>query len=423
MVNKYLYWSKDLEIRKYETGRSLLAIKNNYKNERLTRDDIQTYKLNNNTVEIIGLIDGTKTYEEIIYLLSTKHNESSKKTREKLSMFLNKITNLYGIKINEQESTQKINMNIIEKYIYPHVASVEITNKCNVKCMHCFGNFSCIETSCITLEHIKGVLHDLKNIGVKKIEFTGGESTVYTNLKEVLLHAIKLDFDNISLLVNGVGISDEVVDIIIKNSSKIYTKVDLHSLNNDYFTWFSKIPNILDTVKNNIIKLAKSNVKMKVETIVTRKNIHEIEYIAEWIHNLGIRDYEITPVTFMGRADNVDSELYLNIQDFKCVNDIVGKINKKYKSNVAFTEGRRFRSKGFGFLTPHLGISYNGDINICTMDKIEYFNSRIGNIFEKSIKDIYHEKSEYIKDFLHLGDPIFKSLETKDCEQRSFYSN
>ncbi|MEN2259604.1 hypothetical protein AAIB48_19550 (plasmid) [Paraclostridium benzoelyticum] len=58
---------------------SLLAIKNNYKNERLTRDDIQTYKLNNNTVEIIGLIDGTKTYEEIIYLLSTKHNESSKK--------------------------------------------------------------------------------------------------------------------------------------------------------------------------------------------------------------------------------------------------------------------------------------------------------------------------------------------------------
>ncbi|MDO7204315.1 hypothetical protein Q5M85_09310 [Paraclostridium bifermentans] len=88
-------------------------------------------------------------------------------------------------------------------------------------------------------------------------------------------------------MVNGVGISDEVVDIIIKNSSKIYTKVDLHSLNNDYFTWFSKIPNILDTVKNNIIKLAKSNVKMKVETIVTRKNIHEIEYIAEWIHNLG----------------------------------------------------------------------------------------------------------------------------------------
>lgn len=55
MVNKYLYWNKDLEIRKYETGRSLLAIKNNYKNERLTRDDIQTYKLNNNTIEIIGM--------------------------------------------------------------------------------------------------------------------------------------------------------------------------------------------------------------------------------------------------------------------------------------------------------------------------------------------------------------------------------
>ncbi|MDM8128996.1 hypothetical protein QUV80_10985, partial [Paraclostridium benzoelyticum] len=60
---------------------------------------------------------------------------------------------------------------------------------------------------------------------------------------------------------------------------------------------------------------------------------------------------------------------------------------------------------------------------ICTMDKIEYFNSRIGNIFEKSIKEIYYEKSEYIKDFLNLGDPIFKSIDRKDCEHRSFYSN
>lgn len=423
MVNRYLYWNKDLEIRKYETGRSLLAIKNNYKNEGLAKYNIQTYKLNNNTIEIIGMIDGTKTYEEIIYLLSTKHNESIKKTREKLSMFLNKITNLYGIKINEQESTQKINMNIVQKYIYPHIASVEITHKCNVKCMHCFGNFSCIENNCITLEHIKVVLNDLKNIGVKKIEFTGGESAIHTKIKEILLHAIKLDFENISLLVNGIGISDEVVDIIIKNSSKIHTKVDLHSLDNEYFTWFSKIPNILDKLKSNIVKLAKSNVKMKVETIVTRKNVHEIENLAAWVHSLGIRDYVIRPATFMGRAESYDSELYLTLQDFKCINDILVKINKKYKSNISFMEGRRFRNKGFGFLTPHVEISYNGDINICTIDKIDYFNSRIGNIFEKGVKDIYHEKSEYIKDFLNLGDPIFKSLDGKEYEQRSLYSN
>jgi MoaA/NifB/PqqE/SkfB family radical SAM enzyme len=423
MVNKYLYWNKVLEIRKYETGRSLLAIKNNYKSERLTKKDVQTYKLNNNTIEIIGLIDGTKTYEEIIFLLSSKYNESSKRTREKLSIFFEKITHLYGIKINEQEFTQRINMNIVEKYIYPQVASVEITNKCNIKCMHCYGDFSCIENKVMTLEQIKAVLNDLNDIGVRKIEFTGGEATVHTNIKEILLHAIKLDFDNISLLINGVGISDEVIDIIIKNNSKIYIKVDLHSLNDEYLTWFTKEPNILESVKNNIIKLANNNVKMKVETIVTRKNIHVIEDIADWVHSLGIRDYGIRPVTFMGRASSSDSDLYLNLEDFKYVNDKLERINKNYKSAVSLIEGVRSRSKSFGFLTPHVTVSYNGDINICSMDKLEYFNSSIGNIFEKNIKEIYYEKAEYIKDFLNLGDPIFSSLDFKECEKKSFYSN
>lgn len=423
MVNKYLYWNKDLEIRKYETGRSLLAIKNNYKSERLTKKDIQTYKLNNNTIEIIGLVDGTKTYEEIIFLLSSKYNESSKRTREKLAIFFEKITHLYGIKINEQESTQRINMNIVEKYIYPQVASVEITNKCNIKCMHCYGDFSCIENKVMTLEQIKAVLNDLKDIGVRKIEFTGGESTVHTNIKEILLHAIKLDFDHISLLINGVGMSDEVIDIIIKNNSKIYVKVDLHSLNDEYVTWFTKEPNILESVKNNIIKLANNNVKMKVETIVTRKNIHVIEDIADWVHSLGIRDYGIRPVTFMGRASSSDSDLYLNLEDFRYVNDKLERINKNYKSTVSLIEGAHSRCENWGLLTPHVAIDYNGDINICIMDNLEYFNSSIGNIFEKNIKEIYNEKAEYIKDFLNLGDPIFNSLEFKECGQKSFYSN
>lgn len=417
MVKKYLYWNKHLEIKKSVNGRNFLDIKNNYKNERIHKKDIQTYELHKNTIEIIELIDGTKTYDEIIFLLSSKYNESRKRTKEKLTLFFEKIMNLYGIKINEQEFRQQINMNIVEiKNIYPQIASVEVTNKCNIKCIHCYGDFSCIENKAVTIEQIKSLLNELKDIGVKKIELTGGEITAHTKIKDILLHAIKLDFNNISLLINGVGISHEVIDIIIKNNSKIYAKVDLHSLNDDYLTWFTKAPNILEPIKNNIKKLAKNNVKIKVETIVTRKNIHEIEEIADWVHNLGVRDYGIRPVTFMGRALSSDSDLYLNLEDFKCINDKLDRIKKKYKINLSFTEVGRSRSKSFGFLTPHVTIFYNGDINICTMDKLEYFSSSIGNIFEKNIKDIYDEKAEYIKDFLSLRHSILNSVQFKPYE-------
>jgi radical SAM protein with 4Fe4S-binding SPASM domain len=424
MFNEYLHWNKDLEIRKYETGISLLAVKNNCKDEMLTKKDIQTYTLNDIAVEIIELIDGTKSYDEIAFLLSSKYNESSESIKEKLNVFFEQMLHSYGIKINEQDSPQKINISVVErKSIYPQVASIEITNKCNIRCIHCYGDFGCIESKVMTLDQVKALLDDLKSIGVRIIELTGGDVTVHPHIKEILLYALELKFDQISFLTNGVAISNEVIDIIIKNKSSIYAQIDLHSLNDEYLTWFTKVSNTLELVKKNIIKLAEGNVKMRIATIVTRKNMDEIEYIADWVHNLGISHYGISPVISMGRASNSDSDLYLNLEDLNHVNEKLERINEKYKNFLSIIQKDRSLSKSCGCLTSHVVIAPSGDIKICTMDNLEYFNSSIGNVLEKNIKDIYDDNAEYVNNFLNTPAPIFDSSECKECENISFCSN
>lgn len=260
------------------------------------------------------------------------------------------------------------------------------------------------------------------NVIVRIIELTGGEATVHPDIKEILLYALELNFDQISFLTNGVAIPDEVIDIIIKNKSKIYAQVDLHGLNDEYLTWFTKVSNTLNVIKKNIIKLAEGNVRMRIATIVTRKNMNEIEDIADWVHDLGISHYGISPVISMGRAENSDSDLYLNFEDFNYVNDKLERINKKYKNFLSLIEGERSESKSCGCLTSHVVIAPSGDIKICTMDNLEYFNSSIGNVFEKNIKNIYDDNAEYINNFLNTSAPISNSIECKECEHRSFCS-
>lgn len=46
-------------------------------------------------------------------------------------------------------------------------------------------------------------------------------------------HALELGFEQVSLLTNGVRISDKLIQILEKNKDRVYVQIDLHSLNEE----------------------------------------------------------------------------------------------------------------------------------------------------------------------------------------------
>ncbi|MDD0817509.1 hypothetical protein [Bacillus cereus] len=48
--------------------------------------------------------------------------------------------------IGMQEEPINVPVNLIEEQtIYPKMASIEITNRCNVRCRHCYGDFGAVK--------------------------------------------------------------------------------------------------------------------------------------------------------------------------------------------------------------------------------------------------------------------------------------
>ncbi|WP_255350155.1 radical SAM/SPASM domain-containing protein [Marinitoga sp. 1155] len=297
---------------------------------------------------------------------------------------------------------------------------MELTNKCNIKCLHCYGDFNSSLNNFISLNDAKKILYELKNLGVNIIELTGGEITTYPYLKEIITYALKLEFEQIGLLTNGIYISEEIMNTIILNKSKIFIQIDLHSLNDEYLKWFTKTSNSLNKIKNNIYILAKNKVNMRVATIVTPKNLDEIEEIADWVYNLGIKSFGISPVIELGRAKNMNKNLYLNDNEYIQLDILLDKINKKYPKFLSLIEFGQLKNSNCGCISSHVVISATGEIKMCTMDNMKYFNSNLGNAIKQNIKNIYDINSKYINDIFKLESPKLNSEECKECKYRYF---
>lgn len=268
---------------------------------------------------------------------------------------------------------------------------------------------------------VKSLLRDLDNIGVFVIELTGGDCLVHPQFKEILKFALSLGFLRINILTNGIALTDEIKRIITENSKRVFLQIDLHSMNDEYLFWFTGVKNTLDIIKENIMELAKNEVSMRIATIVTKRNLNELEKIADWVHALGIEMYAPSPVVKLGRANYSDPDILLSDEEYMQMFDAIAKINKKHEGLIKVLDSDKFRQgPNCGCVSSHVTIDASGEIKICTMDTREFVKGRWGNVFEKNISDIYDEKQDEIIRFSQIVAPDGMSEECRDCDKRGF---
>ena len=422
-MKEYLYWNHKLKIVKYPGNIINLSIDMDKKNRHVMKEDVQQYRINETAAEIIKLVNGKNTYDDIVVLLCAKYGEDSVSIKKKLDGFIDTISKQFGLKIITQHEPKERNVaEMNKKVVSPMVASIEITNKCNIRCVHCYGNFGEIPCEVMDKENIKKILSDLRKIGVRIIEITGGEATTHPYIEEIMDYALALNFDQVSLLTNGVKISDRLMEILEKNKDKVYVQVDLHSLREDYFSWFTKTPNILEKVKRNIITLAEKRILLRVATILTPKNIDEIDEMADWVHNLGVARYAVSPVVSLGRANDQDrnSQLYLDANDAIKAEKQLQKIVSKYDNFLNIITSDFDKQINCGCITSHVVINSKGYIKICTMDDMSYCNGCIGNVLEENIEHIFERNAELLNVIYTTKAPKMNSDECRECENAGY---
>jgi len=191
-----------------------------------------------------------------------------------------------------------------------YIAEIDVTNKCNLKCSHCFyyKNPEYIPNGELSIEEWKEELISLKNSGIKRLCLVGGEPALRL---DVIEETNKL-FPYIDICSNGqIKIPEHI-------NHRIFISID----GNDDYNKTYRSSKILDNISQNYYNDKRVVILMTLNGI----NYNMINEVAEFAINNKIDSLVFSLYTPFSETDN----LYFDIKTRHQIINAIKQAKEKY---------------------------------------------------------------------------------------------
>lgn len=203
----------------------------------------------------------------------------------------------------------------------------KITNKCNLRCKHCYlGKLNGFE---LDFEKVMEITNTIIDSNVMEVTLSGGECLTYKGIEKVieklLINDIKVDiFTNALLLKNVLN----KIDKKIKDKSKLLFYVSVDGLKENHEKIRGK--NTFDKTIENIKYAIEKGYPVVTNTVINKINYNDIIDMVVLLKTLGVKDVQLSNLIVQGNATNdlkVDLKLQMELKD---------KLSALYKEHPEF---------------------------------------------------------------------------------------
>lgn len=264
---------------------------------------------------------------------------------------------------------------------------IEITSKCNAKCLHCYiphdSKVNHIETVLFY-----NILEQCKEMKVLHLTLTGGEPMLHKDFIGFLKKCKEYNL-SVNVLSNLTLLTDEIIEEM-KANRLLSVQVSLYSMDSKIHDSITQTKGSFEITKNSILKLKEKDVPLQISCPIMKQNKDCYKDVLKWAetHNFHVgSDYVI-----IARCDHTTQ----NLKSRLSINDIKEVINEKIGNEPKYLELMEKESEKKKNITPDdivcsvchssICISDNGNVYPCA----GWQGYVVGNVNETSLKDIWN---------------------------------
>ncbi|MHA1561956.1 MAG: radical SAM protein [Promethearchaeota archaeon] len=279
------------------------------------------------------------------------------------------------------------------------IISWNVTNKCNLKCEHCYRDAGDSLVNELSTEEGFKLLDQIKKAGFRMIVFSGGEPFMRNDILELTQYAASLKLHPV-YGSNGTLLTKKLVEKI-KEAGGAAVSISLHMLDKDEldkFTGVSSYELSIQAMKN----CKELGLPFQVNTTVFERNYDDILNICNLAIELGARSHHILFMVPVGRAINIEEETLKRFKTEKLIQKLLKK-REQLKFDIRPTCAPQFlriadimgidtgrHKRGCIAGTGYCSITPTGDVWPCP-----YLPLKLGNVREKNFDLIWKENKVF----------------------------
>ena len=271
-----------------------------------------------------------------------------------------------------------------------------VTNKCNLRCAHCYASSGIPYEDELSLEEIcEKILDEAQLIGTKFITLTGGEPFTRKDILEIISEIKKRNI-KVCVATNGMLLSKEM----IKELKELQVDRIQLSLEGPDEESNDKIrgKGVYKTLTTEVVPaLRKAGLFTAISITPTSQNYQKMEDMAALCHSLGVNTLSVRRYAFEGRAK--ENDIQSAVEENRWLLEEIKRLRQKYAGSLNIITGDPLfvltnekleeyaDKKMLGGCTAgvtSLAVDAHGTMKPCTRGKIE-----LGNVRKKRLSDVW----------------------------------
>jgi radical SAM protein with 4Fe4S-binding SPASM domain len=270
----------------------------------------------------------------------------------------------------------------------PLSVTLEMTHRCPLNCAHCYNNLPMADREAanaeLTAEEYRRLLNELQRMGTFWLTFSGGEALARKDFLEIYTYAKQKGF-LITIFTNGTVLTPAIADYLAE-WPPFSVEITLYGHTRETYEKLTRQPGSFDRCRRGVNLLLERKLPLKLKTVPTSINKHEVAEMKEWAEGLGVEfkyDALVNP-----RTDCSQSPLAVRLRAEEVValdfGDSLRRSEYRRLIEADFARPPRFGDDLYycgGGMTA-CAIDPYGNMGICVISPHEHYNVRGGSFEE-----------------------------------------